>query len=168
MSELLDEKSLMNEKRGATIKVLAILSWVWIGLGTLMTLPGIFTGPMTPEQLEDAKVEILSMVTPESQKILGPDFMKENIAILERTNELHYSIMGLNISSYILGFYAVFLMYNLKKKGFYLYVVYSLIPVISPLLFFEPGPIRSMTIGVWLFLASIFCILYGVQTKRMA
>jgi hypothetical protein len=42
MSELLDEKSLMNEKRGGTLKVLAILSWVWIGLVTLLTLPGIF------------------------------------------------------------------------------------------------------------------------------
>ena len=110
MSELLDEKSLMNEKRGGTLKVLAILSWVWIGLGTLMTLPGIFSGPMTPEQLEDAKVEVLSMITPESKEILGPDFMNENIAIMESTNQFHYSIMGLNISNYILGFYAVFLM----------------------------------------------------------
>lgn len=168
MSELLDEKSLMNEKRGGTLKVLAILSWVWIGLGTLMTLPGIFSGPMTPEQLEDAKVEVLSMITPESKEILGPDFMNENIAIMERTNQFHYSIMGLNISNYILGFYAVFLMYNLKKKGFYLYVLYSIVPAISPLLFFEAGPIRSATIGIWLFLAALFCILYGVQTKRMA
>lgn len=168
MSELLDEKSLMNEKRGGTLKVLAILSWVWIGLVTLLTLPGVFSGPMTPEELENAKVELLTMVTPESQAVLGPDFMAENLAILERTNELHYSILGLNISSYILGFYAVFLMYNLKKKGFYLYILYSIIPAISPLLFFEAGPIRSMTIGVWLFLATIFCILYGVQTKRMS
>lgn len=168
MSELLDEKSLINEKRGGTLKVLAILSWVWIGLAMLLALPGIFSGPMSPEELDEAKVEILSMITPESQKILGPEFAAENISILERTNELHYSILGLNISSYILGFYAVFLMYNLKKRGYYLYLIYSIVPVLSPLMFFEPGPIRSTTVAIWIFIAAIFCILYGVQTKRMS
>jgi len=168
MSEMLNETTLMKTRRGSTLKVLAILSWIWIGFMTLMTLPSVFSGPMSADEMEDAKVDILTSLTPEMIKILGQDFVKENIAFLEKSNEYHYSILGINLASYVLGFYAVFLMYNLKKTGYYLYVVYSLIPVVTPLLFFDGGIIRAMSIAFGLVFAILFCILYGVQVKRMS
>lgn len=168
MSELLDEKSLMNEKRGSTLKVISILSWIYIGLSMLATLPGVFSGPLTPEELELVKVELLEASTPETEEVFGEGFIQENISMLERSNEYHYSIMGLNISGLILGFYAVFLMYNLKKNGFYLYIVYSFIPVLSQLIFFESGTMRNIAIGFWIFIAALFILLYGLQLKRMS
>lgn len=168
MSDLLDDSSIMKEKRGTTLKVLAILSWIAMGLNTVGLLFTLAGGPSTPEELAEEKEAILAVVTPEMLEIVGKEYLVETITILEVTNEMFYSINGINASILIIGFYGVFSMYNLKKKGYYFYIVYSIAPIVVSLAFFGTG--FYITLGAVLtgIISATFCILYGAQLKRMS
>ena len=168
MSELLSESNLLNEKRGGTLKVLAILSWVGIGIMLLLTLFSALGGPLSDEELERQKIEALEAITPEMLEVFGTELVEENIAILEATQQKFYSITGLKLANLILGAYAVFLMFNLKKRGFFLYLVYSAVPVASTLYFFGTGPLMTFWVALIIVFSILFCTLYAFQLKRMS
>ena len=165
---MLDGDSLLKNKRGQTLKVMCILSWIWIGLMTVSLLAGLVGGPLTAEELEIEKVKVLEQITPEVIEMLGPEFVEENIMILEKSNELFYTISGLSLANFVLGFYGVYLMYNLKKKGFYYYLIYSVVPIISSLAFFGTGLMMTLGAVFLAFFSLIFCLIYGFQLKRMS
>lgn len=168
MSDLLDDKAILDEKRGTTLKVLAILSWIAMGWSTLGLLLSLAGGPSSPEELAEEEETILAAFTPEMIEMVGKDYLVETINILEISNEMFYSLNGINASILIIGFYGVFSMYNLKKKGYYFYIVYSIAPIVVSLAFFGTG--FYITLGAVLtgIIAVTFCILYGAQLKRMS
>ncbi|MEO6732433.1 MAG: hypothetical protein ABIN01_14540 [Ferruginibacter sp.] len=60
------------------------------------------------------------------------------------------------------------MMWNLKKTGFYLYVVGTLVGIISPFLIYGSNNIMSIISSVIVgFIGIIFVILYGVNLKYM-
>lgn len=168
MTDLLDQKALMNEKRGVALKVFAILSWIWMGITGLLTLLTIIKGPLSSEDLEYEKVAFLAKVTPETIQVFGEDFVTESMQMLDVTQELFFSINGLALANIVLGFYAVFLMYNLKRNGYYLYLIYSIVPIISSILFFGTGTLVMLGVAWHVVIGLLFIILYGTQLKRMA
>lgn len=168
MSEFSEAEVSMKERRGTTLIVLAILSWVSMGFSFLSTVPGVFTGPMSADELADTKVEILAAFTPEMIEILGTDFVEENIRIIEKTNEYHYIILGVNLSTLILGFFGVLQMFNLRKKGYFFYLVYTVVPVFLPLILFGNGFLVMAGLVASLLIGGVFCLLYGLQLKRMS
>ncbi|MBL7897527.1 MAG: hypothetical protein JNJ99_03245, partial [Crocinitomicaceae bacterium] len=122
MSELLDDSHLLKEKRGTTLMVLAILSWIWIGFTVITLVISLADGKKSPEALEEEKVRILETATPEVIEVFGEDYITSTLSILEISNEYFYTIQLLNLANIGIGFMAVFMMYKLRKKGYYLYI----------------------------------------------
>lgn len=168
MSELLDENGMLKERRGQTLKVLAILSWIWMGLSVLGVIIATVNGQLSPEELEDEKVALLSTMTPEMIEIMGESYVTDTIRVLEISNTYFYTLQGLNAANLVLGFYGVFLMFNLKKRGYYFYLAYSIVPLIISFGFFGGGFIIAFGATLAAVFSLLFCILYGVQLKRMS
>lgn len=168
MSELLDDSNLMKEKRGTTLMVLAILSWIWIGFTVITMFISIADGKKSAEELEEEKVRILETATPEVIEVFGEDYITNTLSILEISNEYFYTIQFLNLANIGIGFLAVYMMYKLRKKGFYLYILYSLLPIVITLIFFETGFLINFGIIFNAIFAILFCSLYGAQVKRMS
>lgn len=168
MTELLSEKEMMNQKRGGFLKALAILSWISMGIMLFFTLFSALGGPLSDEELERQKIVALEAITPEMIQVFGKELVEENIMILEVTQEKFYSITGLKLANLVLGVYAVFLMFTLKKKGYYFYLVYSMVPIVSTVFFFGTGTLMTFWIAMIVIFSLLFSILYAAQLKRMS
>lgn len=167
MSESLDENLSLNEKRGGALKVYAILSWIYIGITAIGLLMSMVSGPMDAEELEQSKVIILESLDEETVQLVGTDFLKEMIERLEVANEKHYLILGFNFAVVVLGFYGVLQMFQLKKNGYYFYLAYSILPAILEFVHFGNGVLVVFNALFGLLVSGVFCLLYGLQLKRM-
>jgi len=168
MSETIDIEPNISGKRGQTLKVLSILSWIAIGLSTIVLLFTIAKGPYSAEEMDEQKIILLSGMTDEMIAILGEEYVNETVKTMEVTNNLFYSIYGFSLAHAVLGFYAVFLMFNLKKRGYYLYIIYSIAPIFSTFGFYGMGTIMIFSVVFLSLFSILFCILYGYQVKRMS
>ncbi|MBK9193279.1 MAG: hypothetical protein IPM77_18295 [Crocinitomicaceae bacterium] len=57
MSELLDDSHLLKERRGTTLIVLAVLSWIWIGFTVITLFISIADGKKSAEEMEEEKLK---------------------------------------------------------------------------------------------------------------
>ncbi|MBK7129394.1 MAG: hypothetical protein IPM74_07225 [Crocinitomicaceae bacterium] len=167
MSESLDENLSLKEKRGGALKVYAILSWIYIGLTALGLLMSMATGPMSVEELEQSKVILMESWDEETIQLIGTDLLNEMVLRLDIANEKHYLILGFNFAIVVLGFYGVLQMFQLKKTGYYFYLAYSALPAIVEIMHFGTGTLAIFNIIFGLLVSGIFCLLYGLQLKRM-
>jgi hypothetical protein len=67
----------------------------------------------------------------------------------------------------ILSIIGVYWMYQLKKKGFFLYVGSNLLMVIIPLFFYYNNPIGELYIALLFFFTAMFIFLYASQLRYM-
>lgn len=168
MSDLLDNSETMKEKRGKTLRVLAILSLVSLAMNALGLIFTLLSGPATTEEMEEQKVALLTIITPEILEIVGEDYLTDTIQILEVSNDLFFSLNGINACILLLGAYGVYLMYALRKQGYYFYLIYSFAPIVVSLAFFGTGFYIVLGAIFTAIVAVVFCILYGFQLKRMS
>jgi hypothetical protein len=154
----------MKEKRGTFLLILCILSWIGIGISMISELVTILRGTAAVEkQINDTSIAIDQIPdnNPMSSMLDGTQEMM--IKTLENFYEIHIG----TVISLLIGLLGVYLMYSLKKAGFYLYLVYCIAGLL----------IMPMFLGTnWVVLASLilggvfsvgFVIMYGVNLKRM-
>jgi hypothetical protein len=164
--ELIDHSETIKEQRGKTLPVLCILSWISLGFIAIFSIISVFSGPKSEEQLMEEKIELLSSLdenAPPEVKMMYEDVIR----ISKTKNDYHWHFVVLDLVYLTIGFFAVLMMWRLRKTGFYLYLVYSLIPFISAFIIMD-GPYLiawSFLIGIFTLL---FIILYTVQLKRMS
>ena len=73
-----------------------------------------------------------------------------------------------DIAASVLCLTGAFLMWRLKKVGFYLYLLGTLVGVIAPFVIFGSGNLLSILTSVFVgFFGIIFLILYGLNIKYM-
>lgn len=165
-SEFQDEKP----KRPNFLVVLAVLSYVSIGVGTLATLFSLISGPSSLEQQEQDEAQLY-----ESIQLMRDSGMDDMVEMFETSakqavyinNEAFYSFNILNLLALIIGFIGVFLMMKLKKIGFHIYVAYSLLPIIIMYALIPMDLIIGVSIITSVILSAIFCVLYGLNLKHM-
>jgi len=71
-----------------------------------------------------------------------------------------------NILFALLSLFGVFLMFKLKKNGFYLYSVVNLFWMLVPV-YFIGMEVGMMMLGVGALITILFIILYAVNLKHM-
>lgn len=159
-----DSSQSMKEKRGSFLLVLCILSWVSTGGTLLSTLFSYFNGTGELEKQltgannafeQDTGNEVLNNMLTGAQEIV--------YKTIENFNEIQIStIVGL-----LIGVLGVYLMFQLKKIGFLLYVVYCvIIPSIS-LYYIGTSMIIIAGLLVNGLISVAFIIMYGINLKRM-
>lgn len=168
----MDNLAFENEqpKRPTFLVVLAVLSYITIGIGTVATIFALVAGPSSPEQMEQEEAQLY-----ESVKVMEDAGMHDIVELFETSynqaayinNEVFYSFNILTLISLIIGFIGVYLMMKLKKVGFHLYVAYSLLPIIIMYALIPMELIIGATIITSVILSAIFCILYGLNLKHM-
>lgn len=157
-------------KRPTFLVVLAVLSYISLGIGSLGVLFSLISGPSSQEQMEQQEAQLY-----ESIQVMNEAGMDDFVSIIETSsqqakyinNEAFYAYNILNLLSIIIGFIGVFLMMKLKKLGFHLYVAYSLLPIIIMYAIIPMDLIIGASIIVSVILSAIFCVLYGLNLKHM-
>ena len=162
--EVFDDGEFNNEaprKRPTFITVLAILSWVYVALGVLSALVNSFSSEEKKiEQIDQA----IAVYEDTDEMPLRDEFIelaeasKENLRITNLGNLIFLLIEGI----------AVFMMFTLKRNGFWLYTI-AQIGMVSLAIMVMPWPniISTLSIAFTLFLVLLFEILYAVNLKHM-
>ena len=160
-----DDFQSMKEKRGPFLLTLCILSWIMIGFSLISTL---FTYLGGVEKLEDSVSIMEDQMSEISQaSSFGGAMMESALEMLEKTIENFSAINISTMLALLIGGLGVYMMFNLKKMGFGLYVLYCIaIPAVS-IAFLGSSQAVMMSIGINAFISIAFIIMYGVNLKRM-
>ncbi len=157
----------MKEKRPGALLSICILSWVYIGFEIIIQFNALFSGPMSDDQIREAKIEILQSQTEETIALMG-EMINEMISILEITRDHIYTISSLNLLTSLTGALAVFMMFQGKKRGFHLYIIYSLMAILTQTYFFSGFTIGVVGIVFAAFISTIFVFIYSRYLKWMS
>ena len=156
------------KKRPTFITVLCILSLIGSGgFGLLQPLYQYATFDKTyPEKVEQIEMGIEQMEDAGMDSGTFYDMAVNGLIALEKTKENLAPMTATNVLFAIFSLIGIFLMFKLKKDGFYLYTVANLFWMLVPLYFIGPE-IGMMMLGFGAFITILFIILYAVNLKHM-
>jgi hypothetical protein len=157
-------------KRPQFLSALCILTWICCGFLLLSALAGLFMQPSPEKQAE--QLEQMRQFSPEAAEQMEAAFAEQGGAMQIVSQVLNLIAIGLSA-------YGAWLMWNLRKKGFYFYIAGEIIPYSG---FFLAGKsamaalsamggmgnaIMGVAIVVMLVFDAAFIIMYGVNLKHM-
>jgi hypothetical protein len=167
---VLDENNVEQPKRSQFLKVLCILSFVMCGLSFLSGIWGIYQS--TPEAMQK-NIEQVRSVNPEMADQM------ENQLIEMQDNAYSKIAPYLALVYTLLSFLGVMMMWNLVKKGFYIYAIAEILPYTGFVLMGKNslsmmgppgGSGAAIAMGVMIFMVIIdlvFVALYAKNLKEM-
>tara|TARA_B110000285_G_scaffold173398_1_gene194276 strand:- start:703 stop:1215 length:513 start_codon:yes stop_codon:yes gene_type:complete len=162
--EVFDDGEFNNEaprKRPAFITVLAILSWIYVAMGVI----GPLFNSLSSEEKQIEQIDQAIAIYEDTDEMPLRDEIielaeasKDNLRITNLGNLIFLLVEGI----------AVFMMFNLKRNGFWLYTL-AQIGMVSLMIMVMPWPnlISTLTVCFTLFLVLLFEILYAVNLKHM-
>jgi hypothetical protein len=159
-----------EKKRPVFITVLAILSFVYIGLYFIVLVFSLASGPLNEDELEESSAAAYSIVEQlEDQGFdLSTQMVEPSIRYSEyMNNEVFYLYNLLQLLTLIVGAIGVFMMFKLKKTGFHIYVGYSLLPILIMYAITPMELIMTITVVTSVVISALFCVLYGLNLKDM-
>ena len=152
-----------DEKRPSFLTAICVLSFITIGSNLIFGFIGLFSGPQSDEELLQAKVDLAK--TSSELKTAGLESWVDVMDQLDRMtveiNDSFYlaSILGLIVA--LIGLFGVLKMWQGMKMGFHLYIIYSLISVVSVYLYVSPANIPSFVIIFNLLISGLFIFMYS-------
>lgn len=165
-NELLDPKQQMKERRGKTLPVICILTMVNVGWMTISAIISLISGPASQEDIDEIKAQTMAGIEENSPEMVIR-MIKDTVEYTELANEKTYMLAGINLLLAGLGFLAAFMMYKLKKTGFFIYLAYCAAAIAVPLITIPGNMISTIAALTVAFISAVFIILYAVQLKRM-
>lgn len=160
-NEFGNDPQTLAERRGAFLLVLCILSWIATGFGLFGVVSSFFNGEAGFEEqivmLEEASTGFAFLDAAVESSIQTFEITLENFQLYHFGNTLIF----------LTGIFSVYLMFNLKKIGYYLYIAYLLASIFFYHMLFGELPTSIMTVVMMGFISLVFAILYGVNLNRM-
>jgi len=154
-------------QRPTLLTVICILSFIAGAFGLWSGFQNAFTDAPQRE-LEEAKAQSQEMREQfgDSNPMMTA-MMEDSIRIQENlvahAKSIGYSGLVLNL----IGVLGVWLMWNLKKNGFWIYLLSTVGGVVSGLLIMTGGWMANLSLGIGILISLVFVILYAVNLKHM-
>lgn len=157
-----------GKERPTLLTILCILSFLFGAYGLYSGFSTAFTD-QPKKDLEESRIELEKQMA----DVQGPGaemaqkMMDQALAMAEKQveNATPIGISGLLLS--VISLLGVWMMWNLKKTGFWLYVLASVASLIVPIVFLGGGLMTFLGVGFMGVIALIFIILYAVNLKHM-
>lgn len=164
MDEIIEPIEIKEDpKRPTFLKVLCILSFVSIGVSGIATLFSTISGPVSDEEMLETRAKLYE--SSEEMRSSGMTDLANLFEQMQRMNESlndhFYAVALVSILVIAIGFVGVFFMWQGRKLGFHLYILYSLMSIGNIYLFVEPVDIPNFVV-IWnLLISGIFILLYS-------
>lgn len=157
-------------KRPTFLTVLCIITFVVSGYNLIVALIGLFKSEsFDPEQwqgISDQMAEAMSGADAASQEMAASVMTSlESMMQIGVENSISLGITAILASA--LSILGAYLMFNLKKIGYYTYIVAKVIGVLIPLFIFGVNILTMMMYGFVAVIGILFIILYGINRKYM-
>ena len=156
----------LSKQRGRGFNVILILSLIMLGFRFLGVSISLISGQLTQEELKEQQVQVLEFYSEETIEMLG-DSLKDTFDMMSMENDNFMALNTTTLITVFLGFLSLFWMSQLRKQGFYLYVFYTLLPLIPIFIYYEGYEQFGFSIMMHITFGGLFCVLYGRQLKKM-
>lgn len=158
-----------QEQRPTFLKVLCILSWIYIGASLLGNLFSWIGGKLSPDEMREQVVQLKASVG-EMKKIGWDSFaqmIEQSIPLTQQMNDSFYTVHSVNLVMLIIGLIGVVWMWQGKKLGFHLYIIYSLIALGAIYLYASPSNVNSASQLVNAIISGAFIFMYSRNLSWM-
>lgn len=156
--------------RPTFLTVLCVLSFIAGLWGLWSGFESAFTDKPQRE-IEEAKVEMEKQMAELGDQAANPmvqSVMESGITMLEKAAENAKPMGYGEIVVALLSLFGVWQMWNLKKMGFWIYVLAAVIGLVLPLVLMGGGLLAILGIGAVGLVSLLFIILYGLNLKHMS
>jgi len=154
--------------RPTLLTVICILSFIFGAWGLWGGIQNAFTDAPQREY-EEAKVamdEAMAQVGDQGNEMVTK-MMDSAMVLAEKSVEEAVPMGYTTIVLSLLSLVGVWLMWNLKRNGFWLYVVSAVGGLVAPMIFLGGGLLTMLGVGFIGFFSVLFIILYAVNLKHM-
>ncbi len=152
-------------KRPTLLTVLCILSFIAGGWAIISGIMTLVATPDTSEvqlQMEEAMEGLEGM---DDNPLAGFAQGMADQAVLAA--EVAKPMNMANIVIALISIFGVWQMWNLKRSGFYIYLLATVAGLAVPMIFLGGGMLALMAVGLGGFISLVFVILYAVNLKYM-
>lgn len=161
---------LVAAKRPTFLTVLCILTFVVSGYHLIMAVIGLFTSnSFDPDQWQDISNqmgEAMSGADSASQEMAAR--MMDALSSMMQAGIANAVTLGITaILASALSILGAYWMFQLKKIGYYTYIVAKVVGIIIPLFIFGFNILTLMMYGFIALIAVLFIVLYGINRKYM-
>lgn len=153
--------------RPTLLTVICILSFIMGAWGIISAIQNLTTDQTAVVQEAREKMEEARAQLCDQADGLAGRMMDSGMEIAEKAaaNAKPIGISGIILS--LLSLFGVWQMWNLKKSGFWLYLLAAIGGLVVPLIFLGGSMMAVASVGVVGFFSLIFIILYAVNLKYM-
>lgn len=158
-----------EQKMPTFLRVLSVLSFVYLGFAILGALVNLVSGPLPSDQVEAVlqEYEMLIQQVNDLGSVYWEDQLSKTSNMIRYTNDNHYMNILLLLMSYIFGVVGVIWMLQKRRLGFHFYIIYNLILLLSIYASVPMGEVPSVII-VWnAVISGFFILLYSRNLKWM-
>lgn len=166
MRDYSDEIENLPPQRSVFLKVLCILTFIFSSYTILTQAYIYFQAEQTSMKMEEAKNKITNEKTKSPEE---SSFLKKvmgGMSELSTPENLRKLAVG-NLISSALCLLGAILMWRLKRTGFYLYVLGTIVGIIAPFYLFGNNFLTVISSGFASFVGLIFIIFYAMNLKSM-
>jgi len=157
----------MPKKRPTFLTVICILSFI-MGIYTVGTnAMQFFTFEKNyPTQMEKLEQTMSTLEEAGIDSGFSYNQVENGMIILEKTSQNFPTIIGISLLLTLLSLLGAFMMFKLKKNGFYIYTFANLFALLVPLALIDFSATMFMTAISGIFTIA-FIIMYAVNLKHM-
>lgn len=170
MDEIIEENYQERNERPPFLIVLLVISGLYMGYSLITTLPSLFQDKpvIDKEQAMDAFYEQIDGVADQEGGEQAVE-MVENIMnhLFYLTDDAYYSNLLLNLVCLIIGIVSLVFMFRLKKLGYHLYLIYSIISAFGVYIIVPNEFVSGLLVFFGIILSLIMVGLYTVNLKHL-
>lgn len=165
------EFDIIPPQRPQFLKILCILTFIGSGYGIINGVVTYFKANDISKFVTEAKAEINNDISKKKKandtaSVSLAGNVVNNMSVMAKPENLRKMAIGTVISS-ILCLLGAILMWNLRKVGFYIYALGTIIIIILPFYLFGNNFLNNISVGVQGFIGIIFVIFYAMNIKSM-
>ncbi|TNE53064.1 MAG: hypothetical protein EP338_13575 [Bacteroidetes bacterium] len=162
----MSDMSQAPRKRPIFLRILAILSFVYVSLGLVANLGALFQGPFSPEEIDEIQADSYESI--DQLREMGysdlSDVMESSLRIEQYVNDNIYEHSLLSVLVLLFGFYGVYLMFRGRRRGFHIYIIYS---IMSAVLVYVSVPIGDVPLAFTLISLGISALFVWMYSRNM-
>lgn len=171
MKSDLQEFETLPPQRPVFLKVLCLLTFIGSGYGIINSAVTYFKANDISNIVIEAKTKMYEDLNkkkkakdPESVNIISK--VMNNVSVISTPENLRKTAIG-NIITSILCLLGAFLMWNLRRMGFYIYTLGTIISIVIPFYLFGNNFLTTISAGFASFIGILFVIFYAMNIKSM-
>ncbi|MEZ4756736.1 MAG: hypothetical protein R2817_07910 [Flavobacteriales bacterium] len=157
-----------NGQRPTFLTVLCIISFLWAAYGLYQSAKSAFTDAPIRE-LEEARLQAeadMAELEGPALEMAGP-MIESSLEMLQKSVDNAEPIGYTGLLQGVLTLLGVWMMWGLRKLGFWLYAGAGAIGLVSMVLFFGTSGAAMVALLVMGFLTILFIVLYAIHLKYM-